>query len=107
MLRELMKKIAISERELDIDAEANGERQLSESSFSPCEYPDLEVNGELVPCQVDTLEDDQRYLPCHYFTFAGGTSTGGSVASFPGRTTHTDRIKAYQYNDIKISNDSQ
>ena len=77
MLRELMKKIAISERELDIDAEANGERQLSESSFSPCEYPDLEVNGALVPRPIETLEDDERYLPCHYFTFAGGTSTGG------------------------------
>jgi hypothetical protein len=106
MLRELMNKIATFERELGIDAEESGERQLSESSFSPCEYPDLEVNGELVPRQIDTLEDDERYLPCHYFTFAGGTSTGGSVVSFPRRTTHADWDKPYQYNDIEISNDS-
>jgi hypothetical protein len=106
MLRELMNKIATFEKELDVGAEENGERRLSESSFSPCGYPDLEVNGELVPRQIDTLDFDERYLPCHYFTFAGGTSTGGSVISFPRWTTHADWDKPYQHNDIEISNDS-
>jgi hypothetical protein len=77
MLRELMIRIARFERELDLGLEANGERRLSESSFSPCEYPPLYVNGTITPRLIESLDDDERYLPCHYFTYAGGTSTGG------------------------------
>lgn len=84
MLSELMSKIAECEKELDRTDVINGEpvangRSLSESSFSPCEYPPIEVNGKIVARNPDSLDDDQLYLPCHYFTFIGGTSTGGYV----------------------------
>lgn len=84
MLKELMSKIALQERDLDKIDDAKGvtlqgERRLAESSFSPCEYPPIEINGTVVPRNLHDLEDDQLYLPCHYFTFAGGTSTGGYV----------------------------
>ena len=82
MLKELMSKIAECEREIDRTDNINGEpvssaRLLSESSFSPCAFPGIQIDGKLVPRDPESLEDDQRYLPCHYFTFAGGTSTGG------------------------------
>ena len=77
MLKGLMDKIALCERDLDRDAEGSVEHQLSESSFSPCEYPPIEVNGMTTQRSITQLDDDQLYLPCHYFTFAGGTSTGG------------------------------
>lgn len=82
MLKALMDKIAYFEKELDKDVEASGKRKLSESSFSPCEYPPREVNGTTVQRAPHKLEDDELYLPCHYFTFIGGTSTGGYVLSF-------------------------
>lgn len=82
MLKYLMSRIAQYEQQLDSINEENGEhlnteRRLSESSFSPCPYPPSEVRGEMVPPDLKGMEDDQLYLPCHYFTFAGGTSTGG------------------------------
>ena len=77
MLKDLMDKIAQCERDLDRDVEGSVERRLSESSFSPCEYPPIEVNGTAMQRSITQLDDDQLYLPCHYFTFAGGTSTGG------------------------------
>jgi hypothetical protein len=82
MLKALMDKIAYFEKDLDKDVEASGKRKLSESSFSPCGYPPREVNGTTVQRTPHTLDDDELYLPCHYFTFIGGTSTGGYVLSF-------------------------
>jgi hypothetical protein len=85
MLKALMDKIAYFEKELDKDVEASGKRKLSESSFSPCGYPPREKkkrNGTTVQRAPHKLEDDELYLPCHYFTFIGGTSTGGYVLSF-------------------------
>jgi hypothetical protein len=76
MLKDLMDKIAQCERDLD-KVEGSAERKISESSFSPCEYPPIEVNGATMQRSITRLDDDQLYLPCHYFTFAGGTSTGG------------------------------
>jgi len=85
MLKELMNRIAYYEKHFDEleDKEkgepGNDERRLAESSFSPLEYPPIVRNGELLPRIPNTLDNDQRYLPCHYFTFIGGTSTGGYV----------------------------
>lgn len=84
MLKALMLKIAQHEKYLDRMDDANGEpvnseRRLSESSFSPCEYPPIEQKGKLEARNPNELEDEQLYLPCHYFTFAGGTSTGGYI----------------------------
>jgi len=70
-----VREIANTERDLDRDAVSNGRPQLSESSFSPCQYPAQKLGQRT----IRELDDEERYLPCHYFTFAGGTSTGGCV----------------------------
>jgi hypothetical protein len=109
MLKALMAKISYYEKELDKDVETSGKRKLSESSFSPCEYPPREVNGTTVQRASHMLEDEELYLPCHYFTFIGGTSTGGYVLSFLSFyfSKHMlTLLKTYQHNDIEISNDS-
>jgi hypothetical protein len=105
-----MGKIAVWEAKLDKDTEADGMRKLSESSFSPCEYPPREVNGTLVQRAIQRLDPDELYLPCHYFTFIGGTSTGGYVLSFlePCLELHMLTVlKTYQHHVVKISDDSR
>jgi len=90
MLKALIVRIAFHEKDQDRGVEANGKRLLSESSFSPCEYPPREINGETVENDPQTLEDDELYLPSHYFSYVGGTSTGGYVLSFLSRNAFAD-----------------
>jgi len=79
-----MKKIGYHERDqARNDDPEDGARKLSESSFSPCEYKPVLINGEITATEVKEKEDDELYLPCHYFTYAGGTSTGGYVKYIP------------------------
>jgi hypothetical protein len=59
IIQDLIGKIAHHERDLDKDVEANGKRKLSESSFSPCEYPHRE--GTTEQRAIQTLEDDELY----------------------------------------------
>ena len=65
----------------------------TESSFSPREYkPTIELSTEgnatstlSLPSESDIvvatssrdLPNSSLFLPCHYFTYAAGTSTGG------------------------------
>jgi hypothetical protein len=89
-----MKKIAKLERDLDSN---------THSSFHPSEYkprrsntiseqvdrPDDADESSIVlqrehsrmpvATPIDGLEDSDLFLPCHYFTYIGGTSTGGWV----------------------------
>jgi len=88
-----MRKIAKLERELD---------QNTHSSFHPSEYkprrsntiseqadsPDNADESHIlqrehtrmpVATPIDGLQDSDLFLPCHYFTYIGGTSTGGWV----------------------------
>lgn len=103
MLKDLMIKVAHCEKELDRIDEENGEHmntelRLSESSFSPCAYPSIEINGQTRVRDPNTLEEDELYLPCHYFTFAGGTSTGGLISIMLSRFRMSvrDCLKAYK-----------
>jgi hypothetical protein len=94
ILRELMSKVAKLEREADPDAT---------TSFYPSEYkprrsntaenlPKAEIVDDTdetqldlqrahsrmpVSTPIDGLKDSHLFLPCHYFTYIGGTSTGG------------------------------
>jgi hypothetical protein len=87
ILKELMKKIAKWEREFD---------PKTPSSFHPSEYKPRRSNpnntqvvglatagiaGGNHPAATPTegVEDWDLFLPCHYFTYIGGTSTGGYV----------------------------
>jgi len=77
MLKALMEKIARFEKQMDMENERNGKQLIGWSSFSPCEYPPIQRGGESEPRLIHELHEDQLFLPCHYFTYIGGTSTGG------------------------------
>src|SRR5271163_2745877 len=89
ILRALMIKIGAEERRLD---------PRTESSFYPCMYkprsrepelqqrptgngskevPDPDATTIPVPTPTAKLPDSSLFLPCHYFRYASGTSTGG------------------------------
>lgn len=80
ILQELMNKIGDEEKRLD------REDERAESSFSPClykpRYPKrvfTDSSEDDIPSatELDGLPNSALYLPCHYFTYAAGTSTGG------------------------------
>lgn len=83
---------------IKIGAEERRRDPKTKSSFHPCMYkprskapepqPQPTSNGsgkalalEAFPVPVPTptaeLPDSSLFLPCHYFKYAGGTSTGG------------------------------
>ena len=71
-----MNKIGDLEKDLD---------ETTEPSFSPCDYkptmirPVNESRGSANsgPTRSYRLPHPALFLPCHYFTYAAGTSTGG------------------------------
>lgn len=87
-----MNRIGAEEKRLDPN---------TKSSFYPCVYkprsresepqPKTSVMGARaeafdpeasiipVPTRTEGLPDSSLFLPCHYFQYAGGTSTGGQV----------------------------
>lgn len=81
-----MEKVAIEERRID---------PAIKSSFSPCMYKPTKT-GFTTPYTNNTasfkasmvtetnpsgLSNDSLFLPCHYFDYGAGTSTGGYVMS--------------------------
>lgn len=79
MLRELMKKVEELER--------NHKDGANNSSFEPFEAPlrredrpaeRIETTSDGAPTAQQRLKPAiSGYLPCHYFDYIGGTSTGG------------------------------
>ena len=67
-----MNKIGDIEKSLD---------ETTASSFSPCDYKPTRVDpldeGAIEPSEREGLPNSALFLPCHYFTYAAGTSTGG------------------------------
>lgn len=85
-----MNKIGDLEQDLD---------KTTESSFSPCHYKPTMIRaanasggsvnslpfdpsepsdaGAVGPTRSHGLPNSALFLPCHYFTYAAGTSTGG------------------------------
>lgn len=75
-----MNKVGDEEKRID------REDGCAESSFSPCLYKPAYKNGKATdssdsetPSATGSvgLTNSSLYLPCHYFTYAAGTSTGG------------------------------
>ncbi len=77
-----MEKIGVEERRID---------PTIKSSFSPCMYKPTKI-GFSKPYSEDVetfeanivtesnpsgLSNDSLFLPCHYFDYGAGTSTGG------------------------------
>ena len=87
ILRYLMEMIAKIERSADPDA--------TSSAYSPlfdC------LQGTNLPPMSSNTESTTRWLPCHYFDYCTGTSTGGLIAIMLGRLRMNidDCIKAYE-----------
>lgn len=80
------------------DEERRSDRgdDYAESSFAPCDYKPMIPQTAIktmarsatestqsskadvaVASATDNLSHSSLYLPCHYFTYAAGTSTGG------------------------------
>jgi hypothetical protein len=51
------------------------------TSFHPGEYRKCPNNKNEHCVKVEDPVDACRFLPCHYFDYIGGTSTGGLVFS--------------------------
>lgn len=90
IVKDLMNKIGDEERKSD------REDEHAMSSFAPCDYkPKIDQTpikpigrsptestqsskaDTVVASPTDGLPYSSLYLPCHYFTYAAGTSTGG------------------------------
>lgn len=82
-MKELMRRVGAEERRLD---------SMVKSSFGPGIYKPRAgetIDGRpgtasshprpIVPSSLEGLDDGDLFLPCHYFTYVGGTSTGGYV----------------------------
>ncbi|CAF9926729.1 MAG: hypothetical protein ALECFALPRED_003516 [Alectoria fallacina] len=109
ILRALMEKVGLEERRID---------PAIKSSFSPCMYKPTKI-GFSTPYieDVDSFEanvvtetnlsglfNDSLFLPCHYFDYGAGTSTGGliSIMLFCLRMTVHDCINEYKILGDKI-----
>ncbi|KAL8839505.1 MAG: hypothetical protein Q9170_001728 [Blastenia crenularia] len=124
ILQDLMNKIGDEERRLD-DLERKEEKTVS--SFSPWPYkpviPDIvheprsrrsSSKGSLdswpaeakkvVPSKIKDLPNSSLFLPCHYFDYAVGTSTGGLISIMLSRLRMTvdDCIAEYKNLGQKI-----
>ena len=83
-----MRRVALEEKRLD---------PHTESSFSPGIYKPRVDEAQssvgsrpptagsqqrpVVPTSTEGLSESDLFLPCHYFNYIGGTSTGGWVNS--------------------------
>jgi hypothetical protein len=84
ILKELMRRVGVYEKHLD---------SRTESSFYPGIYKPRVLESEegsrpqtagsqqrpIVPTPTEGLNEGDLFLPCHYFNYIGGTSTGGYV----------------------------
>ena len=100
-----MNKIGDEERRLD-DLEAKKDK--TESSFAPWPYKpiisDSEQDSSIVATNVKKLPNSSLFLPCHYFDYAVGTSTGGLISIMLSRLRMTvdDCIAEYKSLGQKI-----
>lgn len=106
ILRALMDKIGEEEKGLDPNVK---------SSFAPYDYKPIpkktcgaldnsEVDDDVVATATQGLPNSSLFLPCHYFTYAAGTSTRGLISIMLSRFRMTvdDCIKEYKTLGAKV-----
>lgn len=100
-----MNKIGNEERRLD---DIEGKEEKTQSSFAPWPYkpivPDSSHNPRSMASDVEDLPNSSLFLPCHYFDYAVGTSTGGLISIMLSRLRMTvdDCITEYESLGQKI-----
>ena len=87
-LKHLMMRI----RNLERDSQANNEGVQSSKDYPWMDSTDLGPNRVVSP--ADRVDD---FLPCHYFDYIAGTSTGGYVQThiFPSVSNNIGQIVSY------------
>jgi predicted esterase len=115
ILKELMRRIDQEERRLD---------SRTESSFYPGLYKPRVVRPpddarprtagsqqqEIIASSTEDLQEADLFLPCHYFTYIGGTSTGGYEFPFKfdmQRLWLIMFVQPHQHYALSFPNDSQ
>ncbi|KAM0794622.1 acyl transferase/acyl hydrolase/lysophospholipase [Usnea florida] len=105
ILQALMNKIGEEEKRLNSQVQ---------SSFEPKEYKPMskKISGgsdgpkedDIVATSTEGLPNSSLFLPCHYFTYAAGTSTGGLISIMLSRFRMSvdDCIKEYKALGAKV-----
>ncbi|KAL8926793.1 MAG: hypothetical protein Q9172_001670 [Xanthocarpia lactea] len=118
ILQQLMNKIGDEEKRLDI---LEGKATRTTSSFAPWPYrpighgkqrsssnssakPTNASGSDTVARDIEELPNSSLFLPCHYFDYAVGTSTGGLISIMLSRLRMTvdDCINEYKTLGQKI-----
>ncbi|KAL8777174.1 MAG: hypothetical protein Q9213_007975 [Squamulea squamosa] len=118
ILQELMNKIGDEEKRLDI---LEGKETITRSSFAPGSYRPINptkrgalsqnstnsrnISGSgTVSSSIEELPNSSLFLPCHYFDYAVGTSTGGLISIMLSRLRMTvdDCINEYRILGQKV-----
>ena len=88
IMRHLMQKVAEIEREIQVREGCSTDTSYHPVGCNKCVINGLQSaipdrrNGSIVPSERinsahGSCEEPDGYLPCHYFDYIGGTSTGG------------------------------
>lgn len=105
IIQELMNKIGDEERRRD---ELEGTKGKTKSSFAPGIYKPISsnqaTNSKFEASDTKNLRKSSLFLPCHYFDYAVGTSTGGLISIMLSRLRMTvdDCINEYKTLGQKI-----
>ncbi|KAL8822881.1 MAG: hypothetical protein Q9191_006393 [Dirinaria sp. TL-2023a] len=105
ILRELMNKIGDEEKKYDLE-EGPAHSSFFPSPFRPISAqsamskgaapsPELLEGSPIVPSPHGNLPNSSLFYPCHYFTYAAGTSTGGVTAQYSDQ--NEDRLSEVQF----------
>ena len=81
ILEALMHEIWIWEQRLDVVDEEDGQRQAGDQG--------VQDGGQTAGETLADATTENELLPCHYFDFMYGTSTGGLIATMLGRLRMT------------------